>query len=340
MKLKNFGILITFLGALGLASYIYAQTTGKVEEIDLSLEDTGTGHLQFKTLDKVLEYTNSEQQQSDGETEIINVYPNPDGWRIPGQPDRYPFELHGDQILRGVKRPTLTEPLNSDLELKPIDLKELSVIKNIARLYENSSIENIVFNGYIGVQVIEGQTTIRNNYFDTYGGALAISGVITGDVLIEGNIFVRKGVTANIISDKTVKFRNNTFYEALAGISSYDLLKLDLGSAVDYGFNNFVGNQHNMYLKVQPATIPAIGNFWTRTDKTNCTKDPISGSRLSDTEAEQEILKTMIIDEPTTTTVKNATSEVELGHKPVEVMPPLYELVRTPTAAKNWKLYF
>ena len=146
---------------LGFLMFARAYDTGafgqgtdtKHEEIDLSLTDTGTGHLQFNSLEKVLEYTNSEEQQKDDETERVNVYPKEGGWALEGQSLRSKFDLYGNQIWKGVNPAVDSQPLTTDLEIKPYDEKDKSIIRNGIRLHQGAELEQLLFNGYWAVEV-------------------------------------------------------------------------------------------------------------------------------------------------------------------------------------------
>jgi hypothetical protein len=332
------------------ASEYFGKEEIKYENIDLSLKDEGTGNLRFDTLEKVLEYTNSEEQQKDSNIEIVNVYPNPDGWDIAGGSGRTLIYLYGNQEWQGINPAVNQQPLDASLNLKERTL-DSSIMKTGMKLYNGAKIRNLFLRGYFGAVIAEGNTEIKNCYFKTYGGSIGVADHLIGESLIIGNTFEGRGTSVAIsvgLNASQLKIRNNTFNNYSYGIQTYDVANLNLGTETDRGNNSFVSNMKNLVVYKTPTTIPAQYNLWANTKDID-NPDSYQARILTN---EQDILDTIqvmyypltinknstkIEDIVTTnTTITNSTNATDIEVVPFLTRLP-YALI---TKAKpTWRMY-
>jgi len=310
------------------------------EDIDLSLTDTRTGHLQFNTLEKVLEYTNSEEQQNDGETEVVNVYPKEGGWKLEAGNLRTFITLYGNQIWKGVNPAVEPQPLTLNLEIKPFDEKGKSRIVNGIILYKGASLEQLVFKDDFGVTARDGESYVKNCYFNTISRPLGTGVDLKGDVLIEGNTLEGKGsgVGVSLGANETYKtiLRNNTIYNFTEGLFSSDIALIDLGKEGDRGDNSFVSNGKNLVTYKTPDTIPAQYNLWTSPKSAETGRATI----LTTEQEIRDTIEVITLPTPTIEVAESNTGTINETSEDVEVVPFLTRLPFYPiTKAKFWRMY-
>src|SRR3989344_462698 len=327
MKLKNYVIAL----GIGVASFLPYKANAQLPadyQTHIALSPTPISDRQtFSTLEDAIAYVPPSPFDKDQVT--ITVY---DG-EYTGSAPNETIDL-SNRIIIGSAKPMSTNPLETDMSLKPTS-PGLRLYDVNFSLKPMSGLENLFLeNGT--VQVLEDNVFVRYNHLKTTTTSVGIlaenhltNSIIQGNV-VEGYAFNLRilpsvGPDVTVIKDNVIYGARNMGVHCI--LADYFLLDTN---------NVMARNQlYNVYMKYPPLTIPAEFQMWTDKD----------GNIL---EKEEDILATIFVQSPSgagsqsSEGVKTSESVTSGGATPqeIDVVPFLtVNPFARPTKAKHWEMY-